>query len=311
MSNPSKQPASAEATADRPEYLTFRCPLTVEAANEGEKQMPRFRMVAYTGGTMRISGFPHPVVVDLEGLAIDRQDIPVRLDHNPRQGVGHTQRVLIENGQVIAEGLVSRDTSWARDVAKSGVNGFPWQASIGAAVVDAEFVPNGQSITVNGRTFTGPLHVVRQAILKEISFVDSGADAATSARIAAQNKEQAVMEDMKTNPQDDARQDAGQADLPSGQAGGNTIATETGSPDTPPETNPVQEPATPPSPKPQPATPGTVNASAFDDELVTDMRRRIAAETRRVEAIRKVCAGKHPDIEAKAIEEGWDETGRD
>jgi len=119
------------------------------------------------------------------------------------------------------------------------------------------------------------------------------------------------MEDMKTNPQDDARQDAGQADLPSGQAGGNTTATETGSPDTPPETNPVQEPATPPSPKPQPATPGTVNASAFDDELVTDMRRRIAAETRRVEAIRKVCAGKHPDIEAKAIEEGWDETGRD
>ena len=108
-SNPNKQP----------EYLTFRCPLTVEAASDGEKQMPRFRMVAYTGGTMRITGFPHPVVVDLEGLAIDRQDIPVRLDHNPRQGVGHTQRVLIENGQVIAEGLVSRDTSWARDVAES------------------------------------------------------------------------------------------------------------------------------------------------------------------------------------------------
>ena len=55
---------------------------------------------------MRIAGFPHPVVVDLEGLSVDRQDIPVRLDHNPRQGVGHTQRVAIENGQVIAEGLV-------------------------------------------------------------------------------------------------------------------------------------------------------------------------------------------------------------
>jgi adenine-specific DNA methylase len=37
------------------------------------------------------------------------------------------------------------------------------------------------------------------------------------------------------------------------------------------------------------------------------MRRQLAAETRRVEAIRKVCAGKHPDIEAQAIEEGWDE----
>ena len=126
------------------------------------------------------------------------RDIPVRLDHNPRQGVGHTQRVAIENGQIIAEGLISRDTSWARDVAKSAVNGFPWQASIGAAVVDAEFVPSGQSVTVNGRTFSGPLHVVRQAILKEISFVDSGADPATSARIAAQHKEQAVMDDTTT-----------------------------------------------------------------------------------------------------------------
>ena len=172
-------------SSKQPEFLTFRCPLTIEAADGPDKQMPRFRMVAYTGGVMRIVGFPHPVVVDLEGLAIERQDIPVRLDHNPRQGVGHTQRVVIENGQVIAEGFVSRDTSWARDVAKSGVNGFPWQASIGAAVVDAEFIPNGQHVTVNGRTFDGPLHVVRKAILKEISFVDSGADTATSARIAA------------------------------------------------------------------------------------------------------------------------------
>ena len=217
MSSTTRQPDSAEATADRPDYMSFRCPLTVEAAGETDssagsgqgKPMPRFRMVAYTGGTMRITGFPHPVVVDLEGLAVQRQDIPVRLDHNPRQGVGHTHRVAVESGQVIAEGLISRDTSWARDVAKSGVNGFPWQASIGAAVVDAEFVPNGQRTTVNGRTFDGPLHVVRQAVLKEISFVDSGADTATSARIAAQNKEQDAMEDKNTPA----------TDLPTGQAG--------------------------------------------------------------------------------------------
>ena len=288
---------------NQPDYLSFRCPLTVEAADDSEKKMPRFRMVAYTGGVMRITGFPHPVVVDLEGLAIDRQDIPVRLDHNPRQGVGHTQRVLIENGQVVAEGLVSRDTSWARDVAKSGVNGFPWQASIGAAVVDAEFVPNGQRITVNGRTFDGPLHVVRKAILKEISFVDSGADTATSARIAAQNKEQAVMDDTNTATQDDTQHDAGQTD-------GNTQANATSGSATEAPTEPkaALEPTTP---KSQAATPGTVNASASDNsggDPVTDMRRRMAAETRRVEAIRKVCAGKHPDLEAKAIEEGWDES---
>jgi hypothetical protein len=285
-------------TDKQPEYLTFRCPLTVEAAGEAEKQMPRFRMVAYTGGTMRINGFPHPVVVDLEGLAIDRQDIPVRLDHKPHQGVGHTQRVAIENGQVVAEGLISRDTSWARDVAKSAVNGFPWQASIGAAVVDAEFVPNGQRITVNGRTFAGPLHVVRQAVLKEISFVDSGADTATSARIAAQNKEQPSMDDNNVTTAEGATpQNATPTD--------DTGASNNGQVKTPPNADKSPEPA--PQPAPAPTTPSTVNASAASADPVVQMRRQLAAETRRVEAVRKVCAGKHPDIEAQAIEEGWDE----
>ncbi|HSV29632.1 MAG TPA: hypothetical protein VLL76_08730, partial [Candidatus Omnitrophota bacterium] len=178
-----------------PENLVLTCPLTVEAAQAGDKRTPRFHMVAYTGGLMRVEGFPHPVVVDLEGLSIDRQEIPVRLDHHPRQGVGHTSRVAIDNGQVVAEGLISRDTSWARDVARSGANGFPWQASIGAAVIEAEFIPHGQSVTVNGRTFSGPLHVVRKAVLKEISFVDSGADGRTTVRVAAQPKEHEPMDE--------------------------------------------------------------------------------------------------------------------
>ncbi|NLF32562.1 MAG: hypothetical protein GX591_16935, partial [Planctomycetes bacterium] len=286
-------------TAKQPEYLTFRCPLTVEAATSSDKPMPSFRMVAYTGGVMRISGFPHPVVVDLEGLALDRQDIPIRLDHNPRQGVGHTQRVAVENGQVVAEGLISRDTSWARDVAKSAANGFPWQASIGAAVVDAEFIPNGHQVTVNGRTFDGPLHVVRKAVLKEISFVDSGADTSTSARIAAQEKEQSSMTKTDATNQD-AQQDAGQTD-------GNTDTTDTNA-DTAKEATATDVAAPQPKAAPAaPATPATVNAGA-DENILTQMRQRMAAETRRVEAIRKLCGGKHPDIEAQAIEEGWDET---
>ena len=268
-----------------PEYLEFLCSLSVEAADGGAKSMPRFRMVAYTGGVMRITGFPHPVVVDLEGLAIERQDIPVRLDHNPRQGVGHTKRVAVENGQVVAEGLVSRDTSWARDVAKSGVNGFPWQASIGAAVIEAEFVPNGQQVTVNGRMFDGPLHVVRRAALKEISFVDSGADTGTKARIAAREKETEAMDDVVTTPTE-----------------------EQAAPKTPKETPKPETPAGGEDPPAEPAPAKVEAAAAGDADPVADVRRRMAAETRRVEAIRRLSGGKHPDIEARAIEEGWDET---
>jgi hypothetical protein len=254
-----------------PETIHFECPLNIEAAGD-EKQVPQFSMVAYTGGPMKIAGFTHPVVVDLEGLAIDRQNIPIRLDHNPKQGVGHTHRVAIENGQVVAEGFISRDTSWARDVANSGSRGFPWQASIGADILEAEFVPNGQSIQVNGRTFDGPLYVIRKSILKEISFVDSGADTHTSAQVAAQFDEDKTMKNETTEKEMDLQ----------------------------PEVTP--EPA---------KTPEQVQAAATvasETNPVLEIRKQVAGETKRIQAIRTVCDGKFPDIEAKAIEEGWDVT---
>ena len=57
-----------------PNSFEFKCPLTVEAA-ANNKAIPKFSMVAYTGGPMMIEGFPHPVVVDLEGLAINGQGV--------------------------------------------------------------------------------------------------------------------------------------------------------------------------------------------------------------------------------------------
>jgi hypothetical protein len=277
-----------------PENFEFNCPLTIEAAGDN-KEVPKFSMVAYTGGPMMIEGFPNPVVVDLEGLAIDRQDIPIRLDHNPRQGVGHTKRVAIENGHVVAEGLISRDTSYARDVAKSASNGFPWQASIGAAVLKADFIPNGQTVQVNGRTFDGPLYVVRQAVLKEISFVDNGADSQTSAKIAA--KEQAMNTKPEEKPTVEVKKPAEEQKL---QASA-------------PEPAKPAAPAAAPVPMPETITasapaPAVVAASApVLPDPVVEMRTRIAAESKRIKAVQDICAGKYPDIEAKAIEEGWDQ----
>lgn len=254
-----------------PGNMHFQCDLTIEAAGD-EKAVPKFSMVAYTGGPIKIAGFTHPVVVDLEGLSIDRQNIPIRLDHNPRQGVGHTDRVVIENGQVFADGLISRDTNWARDVIKSGKNGFPWQASIGADIIQAEFIPNGNQIQVNGRTFDGPLYIIRKSILKEISFVDNGADTNTSAQVAAQASEENAMNN-----------------------------------DTATDGLKAQDNKSEPTCQCKNKAAEKIEAAAVADP-VSDMRQKIADETKRIQAIRTVCGGKHTDIEAKAIEEGWDVT---
>jgi hypothetical protein len=263
-----------------PDRLELRCQpgrITLEAlAVEGEAEViPRFTMVAYTGEPLRVEGWRFPVVVDLEGLSIPSQRRPVRFGHSMYAGVGHTERIAVEAGRLIAEGIVSRDTGAAREVVASGKRGFPWQASIGAQVAQAEFIRAGKSVTVNGRTFEGPLYVARRTVLGEISFVDLGADGNTTATIAAQQQESELMDESKDTevldnvaPQDDvARDEATGAGTEAGPAASATPA---------PAVNPV-----------------------------ADIRAQALAETKRIAAIRSILGGRLPEIEARAIAEGW------
>ncbi|MBI5726042.1 MAG: hypothetical protein HZA50_18930 [Planctomycetes bacterium] len=147
----------------------------------GKAPLPRFSMIAYTGGPMKIAGWRYPVVVDLAGLSIPSQSRPIRFGHDANSGVGHSDSIRVDGGKLVAAGVVSRDTSAAKEIVASAKNGFPWQASIGTSVEEFEFVKADQAVLVNGRKFTDPLNVVRKATLGEISFVDLGADGNTSA----------------------------------------------------------------------------------------------------------------------------------
>lgn len=248
--------------------------ITIEAASEdaptdggAKPKLPRFSMVAYTGGPMRIAGWRWPVIVDLAGLSIPSQSRPIRFGHDMQSGVGHTDAIRVEDGRLVATGVVSRDTSAAREIVASARNGFPWQASISAQVEEFEFVKENQTVLVNGRQFVGPVNVIRKATLGEISFVDLGADGATAASVQASQQEDNPMETAsnanQVQPDDLAKTQVAAAD---NQAG----------------------------PEPEVAN---AQPRAADEQ---------AAEAARILAIRQVCGGKHPEIEAKAIQEKWD-----
>ncbi|MBL9030454.1 MAG: hypothetical protein JNM80_01930 [Phycisphaerae bacterium] len=258
--------ADTDAPSHKSLSLTAQAEFEFIAASGNEAgggtALPRFRMVAYTGGPMKVAGWRHPVVIDLAGLAIPSQSRPIRFGHDAAAGVGHTSVVAVEDGKLVASGMISRDTHAAKEVVASARNGFPWQASVGASVEAFEFLRENQSATVNGREVQGPLNIVRRATLGEISFVDLGADGGTTASIAA-----------------------------SGEAGAA------------PPTQPTAP--TPPTP-PTPATPPVNGAETADP--VRDLRAQMAAETDRIAAIRRLCAGAHAAIESQAIREGWDAT---
>jgi len=269
---PTRSAASPpESTPPQSIEITAAAQIDIEAAaGEGQTALPRFKMVAYTGSAMRVAGWRHLVILDLAGLNIPSQMRPIRFSHDPASGVGHTDAIRIEQGQLIASGLVSRDTPTAREIVTSSKNGFPWQASVGASVEEFEFIREGQKVLVNGQEFAGPVNVVRKATLGEISFVDLGADGKTSVNVAA------IAANQESN-MDGENKDSG--------ASNNGTVTQTK-----PET--TQDNAS------------KVNGSA----AVEDIRAQAVAETSRIAAVRRLCAGQHHEIEAKAISEGWDAT---
>lgn len=179
------QGTEALSLLSEPGTLVIEAAADGETATDGKPRLPRFSMVAYTGGPMRVAGWRYPVVVDLAGLSIPSQSRPIRFGHDMQSGVGHTDTIRIQDGQLVAAGVVSRDTAAAKEIVVSARNGFPWQASMGAGVEEFEFVKENQLVTVNGREFSGPVNVIRRATLGEISFVDLGADGRTSASVAA------------------------------------------------------------------------------------------------------------------------------
>ena len=271
-------PAQPDVT-DVPRTLTLTAEATIEARDaageDGMARLPRFRMVAYTGAAMRVAGWRYPVIIDLAGLSIPAQSRPIRFSHDPTAGVGHTDSIRIEGGQLVATGVVSRDTPAAREVVASSKNGFPWQASVGASVDEFEFVKDKQTTMVNGREYSGPINVVRKATLSEISFVDLGADSQTSATVAAgrpEARDRRLEEDKEKELM--AKDTAAQTNPETNRS---DVASEH-----------LQSPASRLSP-------------------VQDIRAQAAAEVERISAIRKLCAGEFPQIEARAIRDGWDE----
>jgi hypothetical protein len=272
-------------------FVSSDITITAEAPSEGKPKVPTFNMTAYTGGPMNLRGWKFPVVVDLQGMTgIDRSR-PALRDHDQTQIVGHTTSINVENGNLTAAGTFSGKGNCAYEVMASGLDGFPWQASIGARVTKSEFVPEGKSAQANGKSFDGPVNIARQTVLGEISFVALGADDNTSARIAATQAGKGsqmetfekwleakgfVLAELKDQQKTyfQAQFDAEQKSAKDKAGKVTATATKDGDDD--------------------------------DDQAVdlTAQRKAHADEMRRIAKIDQI-AVKHPDIAAKAVEEGW------
>lgn len=274
MPKTSDKPLEAEAESV-PSSLRIVCDdaasITLAAAEtpeEGKPALRKFSMTAYTGGAMRLGGWPFPVVVDLAGMRVTRKSRPILKDHDRGSIVGHTDDIAITDKSLEVAGVISGVGETAQEVIATSENGFPWQASLGASADKVVFIPEGKTANANGREFKGPVYVARKSTLGEVSFVALGADDDTEARVAAGLAEEIGDADDIVDNKD--------------------------------ELEPVNASL---NMSTKPNTDSKPNRSPVDD-----MRAEAASESRRIAGIRKLCAGSHVDIEANAIEHGWSTT---
>jgi hypothetical protein len=230
-----------------------------DATEEGKPALRKFSMTAYTGGAMRLGGWPYPVVVDLAGMRVTRKSRPILKDHDRASIVGHTNDISVNDSRLEVAGVISGVGSTAQEVIATSENGFPWQASLGASADKVVFIPEGKTAQANGREHSGPIYIARKSTLGEVSFVALGADDDTEAQVVA-----------------------------------NRVDDETPGEDAPEETEQLEP----------------VNASLNMNKPnvqspVAQLRSELASESRRIAGIRKLCAGRHDELEAKSIEQGW------
>lgn len=145
----------------------------------------------YSGGECDIDGFDGPAVADLDTLEIDNNP-PALIDHNPDWIAGELENVRIEKDEQGRASVTCDVTVGGTEYARAILNYFrtgpvTLKPSIGIRRIrdyNIEYVAPGQTARVNGRTFRGPLNIVRHGHLSEGSFVTMAGDPEAKAFLA-------------------------------------------------------------------------------------------------------------------------------
>ena len=245
--------------------------LEITASADGGK--PKVSGLAYSGGKMRLFGWSHPVVVDLSGMAIP-ETVPLLANHeNHTLGrVGLVAAKVAGNSLAIEGGIVA-EGELAGAIVSQGKAGADWQLSIGAEVEAAELVQQGRR-KVNGVEHEAPFYHVTKSTLREVSVVAVGADKSTHMKVTAKL-----------------------------ELKGNSIMEPDNKEMTPPKAEAANTPVAA-APKEVSAAAATVHPEPAPDAGAIAAE-AMKAERARVVAVKAVCGGEFPEIEAKAVVEGW------
>lgn len=145
----------------------------------------------YSGGECDVDGFDGPAVADIGTLELD-SDPPALIDHEPDWIAGRLENIEFktdEEGRAYIDcDAVVGGTPYAKAIQAYFQGGpVPLKPSIGIKRIrdyNIEHYAPGETVQVNGRTFRGPISVIRHGHLSEGSFVTQAGDPEARAFLA-------------------------------------------------------------------------------------------------------------------------------
>lgn len=180
-------PSASQAIDVPAAGLAFSAPVNFDVAEPGpDGKYPKrrkFSGTAYGGGVITDHGWWDAVAFDLAGLTA-QAPMPVFALHDQDRVIGVITAISNTGRQLdIAGDLFCDLDEDAQQIAAKSDAGVPWQLSVGIYPDAIEEVRAGSSIELNGASIGGPLHVMRKARVREVSFVALGADGTTRATV--------------------------------------------------------------------------------------------------------------------------------
>ena len=168
-------PKDNEQGSDK--YLFALSAVDISKVEEGKRRT--FAGTAYTGG--RVDGHWYwgrtGVVFDLQGIEI-ATPTPLLEEHFSANRIGVVKQVST-NGGIEVSGHFLKNPK-ALEIIQDSDDEFPFQMSMFIDPGSVEEVLQGQTVTVNGQSFTGPINVFRNNRIREFTICSTGADRNTS-----------------------------------------------------------------------------------------------------------------------------------
>lgn len=146
-------------------------------------------VVAATEATVNVYDWERgdvvPEVLLMSGLSLPKNKQVPLMDSHSRGSVSHvlgSARGFMVVGDHLEATVFFSDDQAGRSAAEKVRDGHLTDFSVGYRVERSEWIPNGETMTVNGRAFEGPLKVTTKWKLRELSVTPIGADEGAKTR---------------------------------------------------------------------------------------------------------------------------------